>query len=119
MRLASKALTFRQKLQGNRLKTCDSLYDVADMLVRQGRLSSAIELLKQLIAISETLTEAEGQLARANYKLSVLYGEKDMLSESQACKARAISLRDKLRPESKDRPFEESEFMKLCLFMLW
>ncbi|OBT54332.1 hypothetical protein VE04_05420 [Pseudogymnoascus sp. 24MN13] len=119
MRLASKALTFRQKLQGNRLKTCDSLYDVADMLVRQERLSSAIELLKQLIAISETLTEVDGERARANYKLSVLYGEKDMLSESQACKARAISLRDKLRPESKDRPFEESEFMKLCLFMLW
>lgn len=42
MRLASKALTFRQKLHGNRLKTCDSLYDVADMLVRQGRVSSAM-----------------------------------------------------------------------------
>lgn len=42
MRLASKALTFRQKLQGNRLKTCDSLYDVADMLVRQERISSAM-----------------------------------------------------------------------------
>ncbi|OBT77334.1 hypothetical protein VF21_03435 [Pseudogymnoascus sp. 05NY08] len=119
MRLASKALTFRQKLQGNRLKTCDSLYDVSDMPVRQERVSSAIELLKQLVAISETLTEAKWQLARANYKLSVLYGEKEMLAGSQACKARAISLRDKLRPESKDSPFEESEFMKLCLFMLW
>ncbi|OBT90576.1 hypothetical protein VE02_01046 [Pseudogymnoascus sp. 03VT05] len=42
MRFASKALTFRQKLQGNRLKTCDSLYDVADMLVREGRVSSAV-----------------------------------------------------------------------------
>ncbi|KFY81724.1 hypothetical protein V500_11143 [Pseudogymnoascus sp. VKM F-4518 (FW-2643)] len=119
MRLASKALTSGQKLQGNKLKTCDSLYDVADIYVRQERVSSAIELLKQLVDISETLAEAEGQLARASYKLSVLYGEKEMLAESQACKARAISLRDKLRPESKDSPFEESEFMKLCLFMLW
>lgn len=42
MRLASKALTFRQKLHGNRLKTRDSLHDVADMLVRQGRVSSAM-----------------------------------------------------------------------------
>lgn len=65
------------------------------------------------------MTEAEGQLARANYKLGVLYGEKEMVAESEACKARAISLMDKLRPESKDSPFEESEFMKLCLFMLW
>lgn len=71
------------------------------------------------MAISETMSEAEGQLARANYKLGVLYGEKGMVAESEACKARAISLRDKLRPESKDSPFEESEFMKLCLFMLW
>jgi hypothetical protein len=71
------------------------------------------------VAISEILTKAEGQLARANYRPSVLYGEKEMLAESQACKARAISLRDKLRPESKDSPFEESEFLKLCLFMLW
>lgn len=42
MRLASKALTFRQKFHGNRLKTCDSLYDVADMLYRQGHVSSAM-----------------------------------------------------------------------------
>ncbi|KFY38810.1 hypothetical protein V495_06356 [Pseudogymnoascus sp. VKM F-4514 (FW-929)] len=120
MRLASKALAFRQKFQGNRLKTCDSMYDVAGMLIRQGRLSEAIELLKQLVDLSETLAEeAEGQLARANYKLSVLYGEKEMSAESQACKSRAISLRDKLRPESKDSPFQEPEFMKPCLFMLW
>ncbi|KAI1654070.1 hypothetical protein F4813DRAFT_399435, partial [Daldinia decipiens] len=32
LRLASKALAFRQKLLGNRLKTCDSLYDVASIL---------------------------------------------------------------------------------------
>jgi len=42
MRLASKALTFRHKLLGNRLKTCDSLYDVADLLNRQGKVSSAM-----------------------------------------------------------------------------
>lgn len=42
MRLASKALTFRQKQHGNRLKTCDSLDDVADVLFRQGRVSSTM-----------------------------------------------------------------------------
>jgi tetratricopeptide (TPR) repeat protein len=36
LRLASKALAFRQKLLGNRLKTCDSLYDVASILHLQG-----------------------------------------------------------------------------------
>jgi tetratricopeptide (TPR) repeat protein len=42
MRLASKALAFRQKLLGNRLKTCDSLYDVAGLLRQQGNVASAM-----------------------------------------------------------------------------
>ncbi|KAL9078490.1 MAG: hypothetical protein Q9157_002578 [Trypethelium eluteriae] len=42
MRLASKALTFRQKMLGNRLKTCDSLYDVAGILHKQHKLASAM-----------------------------------------------------------------------------
>lgn len=41
MRLASKALTFRRNMLGNRLKTCDSLYDVADVLYQQGKIASA------------------------------------------------------------------------------
>lgn len=42
LRLASKALAFRRKLLGNRLKTCDSQYDVASMLLKQGHESSAM-----------------------------------------------------------------------------
>lgn len=42
MRLASKALTFRQNMLGNRLKTCDSLYDVASLLHKQGNTASAM-----------------------------------------------------------------------------
>lgn len=42
VRLASKALAFRQKLLGNRLKTCDSLYDVATLMHIQGNSASAM-----------------------------------------------------------------------------
>lgn len=42
IRLASKALDFRRKLLGNRLKTCDSQYDVASMLLQDGHVSSAM-----------------------------------------------------------------------------
>lgn len=42
LRLASKALEFRRKLLGNRLKTCDSLYDVAKMLHVKGHISAAV-----------------------------------------------------------------------------
>ncbi len=41
LRLASKALAFRRKLLGNRLKTCDSQYDVASMLLDEDHVSSA------------------------------------------------------------------------------
>ncbi|KAF2234366.1 TPR-like protein [Viridothelium virens] len=119
MRLASKALTFRQKMLGNRLKTCDSLYDVAGILHKQHKLASAIELLTQLVTISEILREGEGQLARANYKLAVLYAEKGMEVESRDCRARAVEIRNKLIPSSREAPFEEKEFNRLCLWMLW
>jgi len=42
VRLASKALAFRQKMLGNRLKTCDSLYDVASLLHQQSNVASAM-----------------------------------------------------------------------------
>ena len=42
LRLASKALTFRQKTHGNRLKTCDSLQLVADLLTDSGDTDAAM-----------------------------------------------------------------------------
>jgi tetratricopeptide (TPR) repeat protein len=41
LRLASKALDFRQRANGGRLKTCDSLYDVACLLHHQGKSATA------------------------------------------------------------------------------
>ncbi|KAI9708927.1 MAG: hypothetical protein M1820_003621 [Bogoriella megaspora] len=119
MRLASKALTFRQKLLGNRLKTCDSLYDVASLLCRQDKKASTIDLLNQLAAIAETLPGGEGQLARANYKLSVLYDQRGDSNQSHTYKEQALEARARFRPQAKDAPFEEDEFSKLCLWMLW
>lgn len=77
------------------------------------------EFLKQLIAISQTLSEGEGQLARAEFKLAMLYREKGMITESDQCKVEALRLRKKLRPQEDNEPFEEDSFMKLCLWMLW
>jgi hypothetical protein len=41
LRLSSKALTFRRDLLGNQLKTCNSMYDVARMLLLSGHPGSA------------------------------------------------------------------------------
>jgi tetratricopeptide (TPR) repeat protein len=42
LRLASNALAFRQRLLGNGLKTCDSLYDVASLMYTHGNTASAM-----------------------------------------------------------------------------
>ena len=119
IRLASKALEFRRRLLGNRLKTCDSQYDLACMLALDGFDSSAIHLLEEVASISETFVEGEGQRARALYKLSEMHGKAGMQAKSEKCKELALRLRAAARPDLKDAPFEEAEFSKLCLWMLW
>ncbi|KAI1180884.1 hypothetical protein F4777DRAFT_177094 [Nemania sp. FL0916] len=119
LRLASKALVFRQKLLGNRLKTCDSMYDVASILHVKQHVESAIELLRQLVDIAGALNEGEGQRARAFYKLSVLYSEKGVAQEAEECKANAIEIRNRLRPQDENALFNEDSFSILTLWMLW
>ena len=71
------------------------------------------------MSISETFTEGEGQRSRALYRLSKVLAERGMQVESQERKEEALKLRAKLKPELKDAPFEEAEFSKLCVWMLW
>ncbi|KAJ9137354.1 TPR-like protein [Coniochaeta hoffmannii] len=119
VRLATKALAFRQKLLGNRLKTCDSLYDVASLVHLQGQTATAIELLIQLSDIAGSIPGGDGQLARAQFKLSVLYQVAGREQASRTARELAEKSRKELRPELAERPFTEEEFNKLCLWMLW
>ncbi|KAK5630391.1 hypothetical protein RRF57_006106 [Xylaria bambusicola] len=119
LRLATKALAFRRKLLGNRLKTCDSQYDVATMLLDENHVNSAARLLEEIVSISETFVEGEGQRARALYKLSEIYASLGQQKESDACRSKATTLLANLKPELKHEPFEEATFSKLCLWMLW
>lgn len=77
------------------------------------------ELLEELVSISETFVEGEGQGARALFKLSQLYDETGRAAESKYCRERAVALRDKVNPDLQGAPVEESEFSKLCPWMLW
>jgi hypothetical protein len=76
-------------------------------------------MLQEVVVISESLPEGEGHLARANYKLSVLFSEMGRRAESEMCKQRALGLRLKLRPDDNNVPFAEEEYMRLCPWMLW
>ena len=53
------------------------------------------------------LGEGEGQLARAEYKLAVLYEEKGMRTESAHCRGEALRLRRKLRPQDENAPLRK------------
>lgn len=81
--------------------------------------SPSRQLLEEVVGISETFVEGEGQRARALHKLTEVYADRGKQAESTACRKKALTLRTVLRPELEGAPFEEAEFSKLCLWMLW
>ncbi|KAL8736413.1 MAG: hypothetical protein Q9166_000205 [cf. Caloplaca sp. 2 TL-2023] len=118
--LASKALSFRQKLLGNRLKTCDSLYQVAGILNMRGNVASAIDLLNECVTISQSLPEGEGQLARAWYKLHTLYAQEGKIKQSEEAEDKARASRKKiLRGSELVEDDSEESYDRLNLWMLW
>ncbi|KAL9113509.1 MAG: hypothetical protein Q9187_007602 [Circinaria calcarea] len=100
IRLSSKALTLPQSMLGNRLKTCDSLYLVAEMLRQGENIASAISLMQECISISETLPEGKGYLARAHYKISLLYTEDSNEPQMQVHQEIARSLKQEILGEA-------------------
>lgn len=121
LRLASKALSYRKQLLGNGFAVCDSLYDVASLLDESGNQGAAALMLNDIVSIAEGLPggHSYAHRARASYKLSAIYGAIGRKTEGEACKATAIQLRLKLRPEEVEADLGEESFSKLCPWMLW
>ncbi|MCJ1396521.1 hypothetical protein MMC18_009412, partial [Xylographa bjoerkii] len=118
IRLSSKALTFRQSVLVNRHKTCDTLYLVADLLQRSGNMASAKSLLRECATIAESLPEGKGYLARAKWKLSIIYtSEGDMIQSATNAKVAHDLRREVLGTETPDDD-SEAAFDKLVVFML-
>ncbi|KAL9023330.1 MAG: hypothetical protein Q9196_007270 [Gyalolechia fulgens] len=118
--LASKALSFRQKLLGNRLKTCDSLYQVASIFTKRGNFASAIDLLNECVTTSQSLPEGEVQLARAWYKLHTIYAQVGKTKQSEELRDKAKALKRKILKGSERYGVESEEsYDRLNLWMLW
>jgi hypothetical protein len=77
------------------------------------------ELLTQLADIAGSIPEGQGQLARAQFKLSVLYDEAGREDASRAALEIAEKSRKEIRPELANAALIEDEFNKLCPWMLW
>ena len=56
------------------------------------------ELLRQLVSIAGSLPGAEGQLARAYYKLSSIYAHMQRNNETQRFRRKAMEVKANRRP---------------------
>lgn len=119
IRLASKALAFRQAMLGNRLKTCDSLYLVADLLQRRGNVASAIQLLDECVFIAGSLPEGKGYLARAMFKLSLVHAREGNVEQSKVCKEIASQLHSSHYGDLPHVEETEDSYGRLVVWMLW
>ena len=120
LRLASKALAFRRQILSPRLKTCDSLCDVADMLREQGQLAAAAELLREECTIAEALPEGRGQLARGLWRLATVLEQMGRTNEADRVRTRAWEARAEARPGERREQVQNRDFEAgLCLWMLW
>lgn len=118
LRLASKALAWRQKVHGDRFKTCDSMYDVACLLHEQGQTATALDLLIGIVGRAETLDMGEGQAARAEWRASRILEVTGRMEESRRRLENAMRLRGRARP-GENAVAEEGSFETLVPFMLW
>lgn len=119
LRLASKALAWRQSVHGDRFKTCDSMYDVACLLHEHGQTATALGLLSGVVRIAETIDMGEGHAARAEWMASRMLEETDRADESQKYYEKAVALKKLARPNEEGNPEAAGSWEGLVPFMLW
>ena len=119
LRLAGKALCWRQKVHGDRFKTCDIMYDVACLLHEQGQTATALDLLNQITRFTETLELGEGHAARAECRASCILEITQREKDSRTRKDKALMLRKKARPDEKEGMLVEESWETLVPYMLW
>ena len=78
------------------------------------------DLINECIAISESLPEGLGQLARATFKLALLHAEQGRAEISQETREKARGLKARIagKDASHDEDSEEAD-NRLNLWMLW
>lgn len=119
LRLAAKALSFRQRVLGSTPKTCDVMCLVADLLYQQGKIAMARSLLHECINVARGVPEGAAYLAVAQYKLGMLYISDGDGPGAQGYLTAARSIRDTLLRYSTITEHEDDSFDKLVPWMLW
>jgi tetratricopeptide (TPR) repeat protein len=119
MRLAGKALSWREKTHGDRYKTCDSAYDVSCLLYDGGKDASALDALAKVSRIAETLEGGDGHAARAEWKTSQILKAQGKESLANDHLDRAKTLRLGMRPNEGSTALVDESWERLTPYMLW
>ena len=119
LRLATKALSIRQKVFGNTLKTCAAMCLVADLLHLKGKIATARSLLYECTNVAKSIPDGSGYLAKAYYNLGLLHVLDGDVQGAQEHLTAARAIRDTLTGKSTPIEEEEGSFDKLVPWMLW
>jgi tetratricopeptide (TPR) repeat protein len=119
VRLAGKALSWREKTHGDRFKTCDSVYDVACLLCDEAKEGLALEALAKVSRTAETLEGGEGHAARAQWKISQILRAQGREIQANEHMKSAISLRERFRPDEDLAAVGDASWECLTPYMLW
>ncbi|KAJ5673943.1 hypothetical protein N7462_009382 [Penicillium macrosclerotiorum] len=95
LRFADRALNLRKGSVDGRLKVCDSLYQLA-VLGASSDAGLASQLLTECIQFAAKLPKLEGigHLARANYRLSRIFGEQGREDDRATCLEQATQFQE-------------------------
>lgn len=98
------------------------MYLVAKLLLEQGNVATAATLLNECVAVSESLQEGKGHLARAQFKLGELWASEGDLQQSELSdgnKKTARALGRELLGVQWPIEDNEASYDKLVVWMLW
>lgn len=95
------------------------MYLAAKLLLEQGNVATAAILLNECVAVSESLPEGKGYLARARFKLGELWASEGDLQQSESNKKTARALGRDLLGDQWPIDANEASYDKLVVWMLW
>ncbi|KAI9841861.1 MAG: hypothetical protein M1837_000331 [Sclerophora amabilis] len=120
LELASKSITIRQGILGNKgPRVADSMYLVASMLRDDRKEASAAKMLREIVDMSQGMVDMEGHLARALWTLAGVEEEIGNRDEAEALRSKAREAREKIKGRETEDEDTNEGFSKLVGYMLW
>ena len=120
LELASKSITIRKGILGAKgPRVADSMFLVAKMLADEGKIASALKLLREIVEMSQGMVEMKGHRARALWTLARLESESGDAEDVDKLKQEARLTRDGIEGRETEDVDTDEDIAKLVGYMLW